>query len=237
MTRVSQQTLIDRSVKRIGKVEPIIKEKAIEIIKKAYRKDINVQFSDGLRTNAQQQALYDQGRSTPGNIVTNAKPGTSYHNYGLAIDFFLVTEDGKHSMWSVNNDWLEVAKIGKSLGFEWGGDWTKFKDYPHLQLTGGLSIKELQSGKRPTFSKSNSNKKPKIRILYVTKPVMHGSDVKEVQELLAKHYFYPEKGAKNNGVDGYYGLKTENAVKRFQIMNGLKVDGVVGKNTLAKLKK
>ncbi|MGW8428824.1 hypothetical protein ACWGJQ_25825 [Peribacillus simplex] len=27
--------------------------------------------------------------------VTNAKPGQSFHNFGVAIDFFLVSEDGK----------------------------------------------------------------------------------------------------------------------------------------------
>lgn len=233
MTIVTEQTLIDRSMKRIGKVEPIVKNKAKEIIKKAYKKDINVQFSDGLRTNAQQQALYDQGRSTPGNIVTYAKPGTSYHNYGLAIDFFLVTEDGQHRLWTVNNDWLEVAKIGKSLGFEWGGDWSKFKDYPHFQLTGGLSIKELQSGKRPTFSKNKPSKKR--RVLYVKKPMMNGEDVRELQVALAKEYFYPEKGAKNNGIDGWYGKKTEDAVKRYQIMHGLTPDGVAGEKTYQSL--
>ncbi|QGX65945.1 hypothetical protein GPA07_11020 [Bacillus sp. ms-22] len=38
-----------------------------------------------------------------------------------------------------------------------------------------------------------------------------------MQEALAAVYFYPDKGAKNNGIDGYYSPKTENAVKRFQL--------------------
>jgi N-acetylmuramoyl-L-alanine amidase len=40
---------------------------------------------------------------------------------------------------------------------------------------------------------------------------------------------------KNNGIDGVYGPKTANAVKRFQLMNGLKPDGVYGPETKGKL--
>lgn len=86
-----------------------------------------------------------------GSIVSNAKPGTSVHNYGLAIDYFLVSDDGNISLWTVNDKWRRVAAIAKSMGFEWGGDWTSFKDYPHLQYTKGLTISQLRAGKRPTF--------------------------------------------------------------------------------------
>ena len=44
----------------------------------------------GLRTMATQQALWDQGRTTPGEIVTNAKPGSSAHNYGMALDVMVL---------------------------------------------------------------------------------------------------------------------------------------------------
>ncbi len=39
--------------------------------------------------------------------------------------------------------------IAKELGFEWGGDWDHFKDYPHLEMRFGLTINELKRGKRP----------------------------------------------------------------------------------------
>ena len=63
-----------------------------------------------------------------------------------------------------------------------------------------------------------------------------GDAVRQLQEMLAKKYFYPDKGAKNNGIDGIYGAKTKNAVERFQMMNGLKVDGIAGPATYRKLK-
>ncbi|KUL06967.1 N-acetylmuramoyl-L-alanine amidase [Bacillus licheniformis LMG 7559] len=65
---------------------------------------------------------------------------------------------------------------------------------------------------------------------------MKGTGVRQIQEALAALYFYPDKGAKNNGIDGYYGPKTANAVKRFQLMHGLSADGIYGSDTKAKLK-
>ena len=62
-----------------------------------------------------------------------------------------------------------------------------------------------------------------------------GAAVKAMQELLASVYFYPDKGAPNNGIDGIYGPKTKDAVKRFQSTHGLTADGIYGPNTKAKL--
>ncbi len=65
----------------------------------------------------------------------------------------------------------------------------------------------------------------------------YGAPVKQLQTKLAnsKPPFYPNKGAKNNGIDSYYGSDTEDAVRRFQSVNGLTVDGMAGKSTYAKL--
>jgi len=109
-----------------------------------------------LRTNAEQDALYAIGRSKPGKVVTNAKGGQSYHNYGLAVDIVLLKDtngDGtfETASWETNvdfdgdgvADWVEVVRIFKEFGWEWGGDW-KFSDKPHFQKTLGKSIRELQ---------------------------------------------------------------------------------------------
>ncbi|AHL70872.1 N-acetylmuramoyl-L-alanine amidase [Bacillus pumilus] len=72
-------------------------------------------------------------------------------------------------------------------------------------------------------------------ILKVTKPLTKGSGVKAVQEALAALFFYPDKKAKNNGIDGYYGPKTADAVKRFQLMHGLVADGIYGPKTKVRL--
>jgi len=52
-------------------------------------KGVKVEVISGLRSWAAQAALYAQGRTKPGKIVTKARPGSSWHNYGLAIDLGL----------------------------------------------------------------------------------------------------------------------------------------------------
>lgn len=70
-----------------------------------------------------------------------------------------------------------------------------------------------------------------------SRPFPSGSGVRAVQEALASVYYYPDKGAKNNGIDGVYGPKTADAVRRFQSMHGLSADGVYGAKTKAALEK
>jgi hypothetical protein len=67
------------------------------------------------------------------------------------------------------------------------------------------------------------------------RPYPNGSGVRAVQEALASVHYYPDKGAPNNGIDGYYGPKTADAVRRFQSMHGLVQDGVYGPKTRAAL--
>ncbi|WP_163539412.1 M15 family metallopeptidase [Gracilibacillus sp. YIM 98692] len=133
-----------------------VEEASQQLITKAEETGITVVITDGFRSVDEQNSIYAQGRQTEGNIVTYARGGESYHNYGLAIDFALQNKQGG-IIWDLqydgnengNSDWMEVVKIAKSLGFKWGGDFTRFKDYPHLQMDFGLSIHELKRGKRP----------------------------------------------------------------------------------------
>ncbi|MBM7554286.1 M15 family metallopeptidase [Thalassobacillus pellis] len=145
------------------KLHPKVAEKKDILIEKAEEKGIKVVITEGLRSKEEQNALYKRGRSQEGNIVTYAEGGESYHNYGLAIDFALRNDKGK-VIWNTaydgndngKSDWMEVVSIAKSLGFEWGGDWERFKDYPHLQLDMGYSIRELQMGFRPDILEEKS---------------------------------------------------------------------------------
>lgn len=111
-----------------------------------------------LRTTAYQNALYAQGRTTPGKIVTKARGGTSMHEFGLAYDIGIfktgVYIEGANA--AENELYFEAARIGKSLGLFWGGDWITIKDYPHFEylaahkdadalalLNGGKSVDEV----------------------------------------------------------------------------------------------
>ncbi|MEK3683464.1 M15 family metallopeptidase [Paenibacillus sp. FSL R10-2736] len=142
----------------LGNLHPVLLAGATELIRRSYARGIPILITQGMRTIAEQNALYAQGRTKKGAIVTNAKGGNSYHNYGLAIDFALLLPDGKSVSWDMKRDgdgdkvadWQEVAQEAKKLGFEWGGDWSSFKDYSHLQMTFGLTTAELRAGKHPT---------------------------------------------------------------------------------------
>ncbi|SDC06521.1 N-acetylmuramoyl-L-alanine amidase [Shouchella lonarensis] len=71
--------------------------------------------------------------------------------------------------------------------------------------------------------------------LRARRPYPRGEHVRRVQQALAKLHYYPDKGAKNNGVDSVYGAMTADAVRRFQSMHGLVQDGVYGLKTRAKI--
>lgn len=134
----------------------IVEEKQDLLIDQASEIGIEILITDGYRSPEEQDILHGQGRTMSGSIVTYAEAGESYHNYGLAIDFALRLDDDS-VVWDIErddngngkSDWFEVAMIGKNLGFDWGGDWQRFKDYPHLEMTFGLSIRDLQRGWRP----------------------------------------------------------------------------------------
>jgi peptidoglycan L-alanyl-D-glutamate endopeptidase CwlK len=120
-------------------------------------------FAYTLRTFAEQNALYSQGRTKLFDdkgkrlgIVTKAKGGQSIHNFGLALDIVLLKDsnnDGKFesATWETNidfdkdgkSDWMEVVNILKSHGWTWGGDWKSFKDAPHFEKTFGHTWRTL----------------------------------------------------------------------------------------------
>ncbi|MCY9153737.1 N-acetylmuramoyl-L-alanine amidase [Bacillus haynesii] len=112
----------------------------------------------------------------------------------------------------------------------------------YLGLFGGSSKQPATTAPKKEAPKKESAKKPAAKkytlptgIYKYKSPMMKGTAVRQIQEACAALYFYPEKGAKNNGIDGYYGAKTANAVKRFQMMHGLTADGIYGPKTRAKL--
>ena len=137
-------------------LHPIVEERKDELVATVEEKGIDIVITEGHRSIDRQDKLYEQGRSTEGSIVTYAEGGESYHNYGLAIDFALKTDQGQ-VIWDTGydgnengqSDWMEIVEVAKDQGFDWGGDWENFKDYPHLQMDFGLSIRELKNGKRP----------------------------------------------------------------------------------------
>lgn len=148
------------SVPRVNNLHPKLRSEAMQIITAAetkFPKNIAIRAVQGFRTWEEQNALYAQGRTTPGQIVTNARAGSSYHNFGLAIDFAILYDkdgNGAYEELSWNTlkdmdkdglpDWSEVVASFEAAGWEWGGRWRTFKDLPHVQKTFGYSVAQLR---------------------------------------------------------------------------------------------
>jgi len=109
---------------------------------------VTVEVISGLRSWAAQAALYAQGRTKPGRIVTKARPGSSWHNYGLAIDLGLfkngVYLDEKKPA-EADKLYAEIGKIAAAHGIEWAGNWKSFTESPHFQVTFGKTLAELRA--------------------------------------------------------------------------------------------
>lgn len=141
------------TAQRIALLHPAVRPQVTQIINEANQQltgRAQVRISQGLRTIQEQDGLYAQGRTKPGKIVTNAKGGSSYHNYGLAVDIVLII-DGKEASWDTEkdfdndgkSDWMEVVTVFKKYGWDWGGNFKSIVDKPHFEKTFGNSVGQL----------------------------------------------------------------------------------------------
>src|ERR1700756_5065528 len=94
---------------------------------------IKLIVSAGLRTWAEQDALWDRGRVTPGHIVTNAKGGQSWHNFGCAVDCEPEIKDGTIDWNSDHPQWKRMETVGVSVGLSSGAYWIRIVDAPYFQ--------------------------------------------------------------------------------------------------------
>ncbi len=108
------------------------------------------------RSNETQDALYAQGRTKPGRIVTNARAGSSFHNYRLAYDatpqcLLALPNWGDTPAHQHETDriWALYGKLAKAQGLRWGGDFHSIRDRPHCEWSGALSLADLRAGRRP----------------------------------------------------------------------------------------
>jgi peptidoglycan L-alanyl-D-glutamate endopeptidase CwlK len=125
-------TLADeRSERNIATLLPQAQPLARALIENAASIGIAIKVISGTRTYDEQNSLYEQGRSKPGRIVTNARGGYSNHNFGIAFDIG-VFEGGRYL--DESPAYKAVGALGIKLGLEWGGNWKTIQDEPHFQL-------------------------------------------------------------------------------------------------------
>ena len=122
------------SQNRLKKVHPELATRVTQLIEALATQGHTIEVVQGLRTFAEQDELYKQGRTKPGQVVTNAKGGQSNHNYGLAVDLCPFV-NGK-PLWNDNQTFVLIGSEAVKRGLEWGGSWKKLIDKPHVQLPG-----------------------------------------------------------------------------------------------------
>ena len=118
----------------LTKCHPHLQKLAKELVIVCEKQGCPIGIGECFRTVQEQNRLYDQGRTKPGPVVTNA-PGSTYrsmHQWGVAFDVY--RKDGKGAYNESGNYFQRVGAIGKSLGLEWGGDWKSIVDKLHFQL-------------------------------------------------------------------------------------------------------
>lgn len=127
-----------RSAKVIATLLPEVQPLARALVEKAAGAGIRIRIISGLRTLEEQAELYAQGRTRPGRKVTNARPGYSSHNFGLAFDIG-VFEGAKYLQ--ASPQYKAVGALGVDLGLEWGGNWKSIVDEPHFQLRPAWAVR------------------------------------------------------------------------------------------------
>ena len=134
--------------RKLEDLHPIVKKMTEEFILECKKNNIELLITSTYRDFESQNELYNQGRTTKGIKVTNAKGGQSFHNFKVAID--VVPLVNKKADWN-SKDWPKIGEIGKKIGFFWGNDWKTFKECAHFQYTGkqnnySLALKHFQKG-------------------------------------------------------------------------------------------
>lgn len=120
--------------------------KAEQFLNSCDKAGIDVLIYCTLRSKEEQDQLYAIGRTLPGKIVTNARAGYSWHNFGCAFDFVPLIA-GK-PQWDNSALYSRCGIIAEEIGLEWAGRWTgKLRETAHCQYTEGKTVSQLRGEK------------------------------------------------------------------------------------------
>ena len=130
----------------LSDLHPAMQPLAAEFLNNCKAAGIDLLVTCTWRSGAEQDALYAQGRTTPGSIVTRAKAGQSRHNHtlsgrpaSLALDV-VPLRLGK-PVWAASDAiWQDVGRIGKACGLEWAGEWKRMREFPHFEHPNAKAI-------------------------------------------------------------------------------------------------
>lgn len=141
----------------IKAIHPKVLDATNQTISEAQQRGMKVGLQMGVRDAVAQDRLYSLGRTLVnpdgktkekpmGTIITNAKGWESWHCFGLAVDLVFKDAKGNWTWNKTSKEWGALGAVGKMFGLSWGGDWTKFPDFPHFQRIG--TIPNIHEAKR-----------------------------------------------------------------------------------------
>lgn len=135
----------------IAQLHPDMQSMARDTLQRAMNAGIPLVVTQTYRSSDEQARLYAQGRTTPGQIVTNAPPGSSWHEFRLAFDVAVMDPNTGRPTWP--NDpglWSQIGDAGKAAGLTWGGDFATITDRPHFEFHPGVTLSMARAGEVPT---------------------------------------------------------------------------------------
>lgn len=123
-----------------------VAERARKFLDLCEAEGIDLLITSTYRDHEAQDRLFAQGRTLPGQIVTWARGGDSWHNWRRAFD--VVPMRAGKPVWGTRGHdrqlWLRVGELGQSVGLEWGGSWPRHPDFPHFQDRTGKTLLQLK---------------------------------------------------------------------------------------------
>ena len=139
------QAQFDRRTENIlAGLHPEVAALASGLLTQAREAGLDARLVAGFRSYETQNLLYEQGRTAPGPIVTNARGGESYHNFGVAFDIALFDAKGRYITNGSDPAYQQAGKIGERLGLTWGGRWQNPVDPSHFQLDRGIDLATMR---------------------------------------------------------------------------------------------
>jgi peptidoglycan L-alanyl-D-glutamate endopeptidase CwlK len=130
---------------------PVVAAKAALAISSAEaRTGLRIIVTCTFRDDEKQRWYYEQGRTRPGAKVTNDPGPGAAHSLRVALDIApAAVINGRTVLAYETSKWAQIAQCFKEQGFEWGGDWLRFKDRPHFQYTKEFNLQEIRAGAIP----------------------------------------------------------------------------------------
>lgn len=190
----------------VSKLHPYVRMLGEALVKECHRQGMNVKLTECVRTKAEQDDCIRRGTSTVQYPYT-------YHAWGLAVD--VCNNEVGNAFPNDNNWWKRVGKIGKKLGFMWGGDWKSPYDPPHFQLNVYSNDMNLASRLVRNYGNpSNFFNHSDFKIITPKTSITPLSSKKKILWLQVKLNCQPG-GGYGLTLDGVYGPKTIEAVKDF----------------------